>query len=537
MLYFSNWKTFVVLLCCVLGIAWAMPNILPKSTFEGLPSWLPNQRINLGLDLQGGSHLLLEVDTKVVIKERLDTVVDDARSALRKARIGYRDLRRAGQSNLVTVTIRKPEDVDKAYDTLKRLRVLINSSVFSQGSIYDLDVNKSDGGVIKLQVTEGAIKERISNAVDQSIEIVRRRIDELGTKEPTIQRQGTDRILIQVPGLQDPERLKALLGKTAKLVFRLVDNSTTPEQALESRIPPGSEILYSDETPPRPFLVRKRIMVSGENLVDAQPAFDQRTNQPVVSFRFDSTGAKRFGRVTQRNVGRPFAIVLDNKVVSAPVIQEPILGGSGQISGRFTVQEVNDLSILLRAGALPAPLTIVEERTVGPGLGADSIAAGKIASVIGMVAVIGFILISYGLFGIFANIALAVNLTMIVGILSWFQATLTLPGIAGIVLTVGMAVDANVLIYERIREEAHAGKSVIAAIDSGYSRALGTILDANITTFLAAAILFLFGSGPVRGFAVTLAIGIITSVFTAFTLTRLMISWWVHRRRPDRIPI
>jgi preprotein translocase subunit SecD len=533
MLYFSKWKTTLVLMVCLLGIAMALPNMMSKSALSALPNWLPNKSINLGLDLQGGSHLLLELDTKDVVKARLAGVVDDVRKTMRTAKIGYRNLRQT--ENSVSITIRKPEQIDRAYSLIKALAQPVSGGLLGQQGNLDLIISREGETSVKLVLTESALRARISSAISQSIEIVRRRIDELGTTEPTIQQQGSDRILVQVPGLQDPGRLKALLGQTAKLVFRLVDTSVQPEPGRKA--PAGSELIYSEENPPVPYFVRKRVMVSGENLVDAQPGFDQRTNRPIVNFRFDSTGAKRFGRATQVNVGRPFAIVLDGKVVSAPVIQEPILGGSGQISGQFSVQEVNDLAILLRAGALPAKLTIIEERTVGPGLGADSIAAGKIAAILGMLAVVVFILLSYGLFGVFANVALAVNILLIAGVLSFLQATLTLPGIAGIVLTIGMAVDANVLIYERIREEARAGKSPIAAIDAGYRRALGTILDANITTFLAAIILFQLGSGPVRGFAVTLAIGIITSVFTAFTLTRLLISWWVSKRRPAKIPI
>ena len=536
MLHFAKWKTTLILLVCLIGIAMALPNVMSKSALNALPEWLPHKSMHLGLDLQGGSHLLLELETKDVVTAMLSSTVDDVRKAMRTAKIGYRNLRRAETS--VSLTIRKPEQVERAYTLLRALALPVSGGLLSQfGQEGNLThaVSREGDTSIKLLLTPVSIKARISSAVNQSIEIVRRRIDELGTTEPTIQQQGADRILVQVPGLQDPQRLKDLLGKTAKLVFRLVDTSVQPTPGRKA--PAGSELLQSDETPSVPYFVRKRVMVSGENLVDAQPGFDQRTNRPIVNFRFDSTGAKRFGRATQVNVGRPFAIVLDGKVVSAPVIQEPILGGSGQISGQFTVQQVNDLSILLRAGALPAKLTIVEERTVGPGLGADSIAAGKIAAILGMIAVVFFIIISYGLFGIFANVALAVNILLIAGVLSFLQATLTLPGIAGIVLTIGMAVDANVLIYERIREEALAGKSPIAAIDAGYRRALGTILDANITTFLAAIILFQLGSGPVRGFAVTLAIGIVTSVFTAFTLTRLLVAWWVRTRRPAEIPM
>ena len=374
-------------------------------------------------------------------------------------------------------------------------------------------------------------------AVDQSIQIIERRVNELGTVEPLIQREGTDRILVQVPGLQDPTRLKQLLGKTAKLDFHMVDTSVPAQQAVQGHVPPEDEILYSTSEPKIPYLIEKRVLVSGADLTDAQPGFDPRTSEPIVSFRFNTSGARKFAQVTQENVGKPFAIVLDNQVISAPVIREPILGGSGQISGSFTVQSANDLAILLRAGALPAPLTIIEERTVGPGLGADSIAQGKISSYVGAAMVVLFMFATYGLFGLFANIAVAINVAMIFGVLSMLNATLTLPGIAGIVLTVGIAVDSNVLIYERIREEVRGGRTPINAIDAGFSRALATILDSNITTFIAAAVLFYIGTGPVRGFAVTLGIGIITTVFTAFTLTRLIVAYWVRWRRPQRVPI
>ena len=370
-------------------------------------------------------------------------------------------------------------------------------------------------------------------------EIIERRVNELGTVEPSIQRQGVDRILVQVPGLQDPSRLKELLGKTAKLTFRLVDLSINPQEAVQQgRAPPDSEILYEGKGDQRvPVLVQKHVMVSGEDLTDAQPGFDQRTSEPIVSFRFNTSGGRKFAQVTQENVNRPFAIVLDNEVISAPVIREPILGGSGQISGNFTVESANDLAILLRAGALPAPLTIIEERTVGAGLGQDSIEKGKTAAFVGSALVLIYIVATYGLLGVFADVAVAINVAMIFGILSLLNATLTLPGIAGIVLTVGMAVDANVLIYERMREEARTGRTAINAIDAGFKHALATILDANITTLIAAFVLFFLGSGPVRGFALTLMIGIFTTIFTAFTLSRLIVSFWVRMTRPAAVPI
>lgn len=521
-----------------LGFLFSLPNFLSENTRASMPEILPTSTLNLGLDLQGGSHLLLAVDTDSVQRERLEDLTSDVRLALRGERIGYTGLGRINGG--VTVSIRKREDLEKAKTLLQGLSQPITANVisgFSQG--VDLDVVNTQDLTFELKVTEEAIAARNTRTLQQSIEIIRRRVDELGTTEPTIQRQGETRILVQVPGLDDPQRLKALLGQTAKLNFHLVDQSMSAYEVVDGkRAPTGARVHYTDSEPAVPYLIRRRAMVSGERLVDASVGFDPQTNTPEVNFRFDTVGAKKFGEVTQANVGRPFAIVLDEKIISAPIIQSAILGGAGRITGNFTVQEANDLSILLRAGALPAPMTILEERTVGPGLGADSVAAGRIALIVGFLAVIGFMIISYNLFGLYANIALVANLGLIMAVLSGLQATLTLPGIAGIVLTVGMAVDANVLIFERIREEIAAGKAPIMAIDTGYNRALGTILDANITTLLAAMVLFQLGSGPIRGFAITLAIGIITSVFTAFVLTRFMVSLWVRRQgRPEALPL
>jgi len=401
-----------------------------------------------------------------------------------------------------------------------------------------VDVENAGAGLIRLTVTEPALVERTRQVVDQSVEIIERRVNAMGLVEPSIQRQGTDRVLVQVPGLGNPEELIKVIGTTAKLTFRLVDPSMSAEQALQSRPPPESEIVYGSKAENRqPYLLEKRVIVSGEELTDAQPGFDQRTSEPIVSFKFNTSGARKFAQVTQENVGRPFAIVLDDEVISAPVIREPILGGSGQISGNFTVESANNLAILLRAGALPAKLTVIEQRVVGAGLGQDSIEKGKMASYFGAVLVVAFMVLSYGLFGVFASIAVAINVGMIFGILSLLNATLTLPGIIGIVLTIGIAVDSNVLIYERIREEVRSGRTPITAIDAGFTRALATILDSNITTFIAAAVLFFIGTGPVRGFAVTLGIGIITTVFTAFTLTRLIVAWWVRWARPRQLAI
>ena len=533
MLYFTRWKALAIILTALVVCLCAVPNFFPESTVKGWPKWA-QRRLVLGLDLQGGSHILLEVDANAVKKDKLDQVRDDVRRALRDAKIGYSGL--AVRNDTVEVRITRDTDVQNALTKLRELSQPLGGLLGSSGQ-RSLEVTDAGGGLIRLTVPQAAVTERVRQAVEQSIQIVERRVNELGTVEPLIQRQGTDRILVQVPGLQDPTRLKELLGKTAKLDFRMVDQTVPADQAVQGRVPPDSEVLMSSTAPKTPYVIKKQVLVSGGDLTDAQPGFDQRSGEPIVSFRFNTSGSRKFAQATSENVGQPFAIVLDNEVISAPVIREPITGGSGQISGSFTVQAANDLAILLRAGALPAPLTIIEERTVGPGLGQDSIEKGELAAYVGSIMVIVFMLLTYRLFGVFANIAVAINVAMIFGVLSLLNATLTLPGIAGIVLTVGIAVDSNVLIYERIREEVRHGRNAISAIDAGFSRALATILDSNITTFIAAAVLFYIGTGPVRGFAVTLGIGIITTVFTAFTLTRLIVAGWVRWKRPQTVPI
>jgi preprotein translocase subunit SecD len=535
MLYFSRWKATAILLTTLLVCLCAVPNFFPESTVQSWPKWAQRHLV-LGLDLQGGSHILLEVDSNAVRKEKVEALRDDVRRVVRENRLGSP----AGvviRGNTVEFRVREGVDQQLALTKLRELSQPLGGMLSATGQ-RTVDVVDAGNGVIRLTPTEPALVERIRQSVEQSIQIVERRVNELGTVEPSIQRQGVDRILVQVPGLQDPSRLKELLGKTAKLTFRMVDQSVPVDQALQGNVPPDDELLKGTKAENNlPYLIEKRVLVSGEDLTDAQPGFDQRNGEPIVSFRFNNNGARRFAQATQENVGKPFAIVLDNEVISAPVIREPILGGSGQISGNFTVQAANDLAILLRAGALPAPLTIIEERTVGPGLGQDSIEKGKLSSYVGAAMVVIFMFVTYGLFGLFANIAVAINVAMIFGVLSLLNATLTLPGIAGIVLTVGIAVDSNVLIYERIREEVRAGRTPITAIDAGFSRALATIMDSNITTFIAAAVLFYIGTGPVRGFAVTLGIGIVTTVFTAFTLTRLIVAMWVRWWRPKVVPI
>jgi preprotein translocase subunit SecD len=533
MLYFTRWKALAIILTALVVCLCAVPNFFPEARVKTWPVWA-QRHIVLGLDLQGGSYLLLEVDANFVKKEKLDQVRDEARRVLRDAKIVYTGL--AVRNDGVEVRISKDTDQATALTKLRDLAQPIGGLLGSGGG-RDLEVADAGGGLIRITIPQPAMIERMRKTIEQSIQIVEKRVNEVGTVEPIIQRQGTDRILVQVPGLQDPTRLKELLGKTAKMEFRMVDTSVPPDQAQQGRVPADSELLFSSTSPKVPYVIKKQVLVSGGDLTDAQPGFDQRSGEPIVSFRFNSSGSRKFALATTENVGLPFAIVLDNEVISAPVIREPIIGGSGQISGSFTVQAANDLAILLRAGALPAPLTVVEERTVGPGLGQDSIEKGELAAYVGSILVIVFMLVTYRLFGVFANIAVAINVAMIFGLLSLLNATLTLPGIAGIVLTVGIAVDSNVLIYERIREELRGGRTAISAIDAGFRRALSTILDSNITTFIAAAVLFYIGTGPVRGFAVTLGIGIITTVFTAFTLTSLIVAGWVRWKRPKTVPI
>lgn len=521
MLHIPRWQIVLVALVLLAGAVYAAPNLLSRQAAEGLPEWMPRDQINLGLDLQGGSYLLLEVDAETIVEDQLNNLLDEVRMQMRGQQIGYHNL--GVENDTVTFALRDP---DRAGDVRALVREIND----------EIQIDIGGNGEVRLSYSDSYQQERIINAVEQSIEIVRRRIDETGVREPTIQRQGDQRIIVQLPGVSDPEHMKELLGQTARLTFRFVDEDVDPRGS----IPPGSQVLPADETGPdgeplRDYVVRQRVMVSGENLTNAQPTFQD--GQPVVSFTFDSVGAQRFAQATRDNVGRAFAIVLDDRVISAPVIREPILGGSGVISGNFTVDEVQDLALLLRAGALPAPLTILEERSVGPGLGADSVAAGQNASIVALIAVMIGMGVIYGLFGMMACIALVTNLVLILAALSGLGATLTLPGIAGIVLTLGMAVDANVLIFERIREEARNYRGPFSAVDAGYRRAITTILDANITTLIAAMILFYFGTGPIRGFAVTLAIGLATSMFTAIMVTRLMVAGWLKRRRPQELPI
>lgn len=526
MLYFSRLKTLSVLGLCLLGLIFALPNLMPAPA-----SWMPWRTIHLGLDLRGGSYLMMQVDMAAVTRERLTTLAQSSRQALRNAGlVRYRVTANQTAQRLVVNGL-QPGTEDKAYTALQPL-AQTTSTGFSSES--DLIFSRQPNGSIVITLSPTALEARATAAVQQSIEIVRRRIDDTGVVDPTITRQGLDRIVVELPGIGDPQRIKRLLGKTAKMTFHLTDESANPSQPVA---PPDDEFLPLQGQPGQKIAVKKQVAVDGSDLTDARAAQDPNTGQWVVNFTFDSVGTRRFADITRRNVGHPFAIVLDNVVIEAPVIREPILGGSGQISGNFTAQSATDLAVLLRAGALPAPLTIVEERSVGPQLGADAIRAGAISLAVGFVLVILFMGTVYGMYGWFANIALVVNLVMLLGLLSILQATLTLPGMAGILLTLGMAVDANILINERIREEVQNGRTPLAAMETGCKRAYSTIIDSNATTFLAHVMLFIFGTGPIKGFAVTITIGIATSFFTATMLARLLMSRWYATRRPAALPV
>ncbi|MCC7427628.1 MAG: protein translocase subunit SecD [Alphaproteobacteria bacterium] len=536
MMFFSRWKILSVIGICLLGLLLCIPSIVPRERAGAAGEWLPWRSVNLGLDLRGGSYLLLEIDMSTVIRERLENLMDGVRQKLRNERVGYTNL--AARDRAVTLQVR---DLDKLQQVTRWMRELSQPVVNAFGQqTQDIEVTSQPDGAVTIALLEPAIRERATRAIEQSIEIVRRRIDGSGVADPLIARQGQNRILVQLPGVGDPERIKQLLGKTARMTFRMVDQNADPNAGRPA--PPGVDFLIDESLTQRSgqtlrTAVRRRIEVDGANLTDARAGQDQRTGSWVVNFEFDSVGARRFAEVTRANVGRPFAIVLDDRVISAPEIREPITGGRGQISGSFTAQSANDLAVLLRAGALPAPLTVVEERSVGPDLGADAIRAGSISLAIGFCLVIAYMLFFYGLFGAFACVALVLNLVLLLAILSVMEATLTLPGMAGVLLTLGMAVDANILINERIREEVLRGRTPIAAMEAGFARAFATILDSNVTTVLAMGMLYAFGSGPVRGFAVAITVGICTSMFTAIVVVRMLMAQWYRRRRPSALPV
>ncbi len=500
------WKIFIVFLFVSLGVIFAIPSILYK---ENTGSWYLDNRLNLGLDLQGGSYLLLEVQTDVLLEEEFENFSDTIRIIARENRIKINNIEKLDEE--LKVRFDSTDDLDD-----------LKSSFLQKYRSVKININNNVATISIDQLYKKSIQD---SAIKQSLEIVRKRIDESGTKEPLIQRSGKDRILLQLPGVKNPERIKDLLGKTAKLNFHMVDDDDTKSLALN--IAPFGKMIVADiNNQEIKYLLEKKSRVGGENLIDANASFDP-TEGHAVSFRFDTTGAQKFGKATTENIGKRFAVVLDGVVITAPVINSAITGGSGIITGNFTSQEATDLAVLLRAGALPAPLEIVEERSVGPGLGADSIAAGKIASIIGMILVCVFMVLIYGSFGLIANVSLIANLFIIVSLLGTIGATLTLPGIAGIVLTIGMAVDANVLIFERIKEESIKNKKIYETIKKGFDRAISTILDANITTLIASLLLFVFGSGPIKGFSITLSLGVIASMFTALMLTNLLVHFYI----------
>ena len=529
MLDFPRWKVILVLLVCAFfGVA-MLPNLLSPKVNAALPSFLPKDTVPLGLDLRGGSYLLLQLDFNAYLRDHMTGVRDAARSELRKNRVGYLDLRSTNEG--VSFKIR-PETVTPDTNLTKIYRSI------------DPDLSATEsGGMTTLFYDKHTLAQMQSRLLEQSIEIVNRRVNEAGTKEPVIQRQGLDRIIVQVPGLKDPSQLKHLLGKTARMTFHLVDESVPESAVMNGTMPPGTILLPADDGSSIGqvkmagirYPVYSEVALSGELLTGAAASFE--SGLPVVSFQFNTLGAQKFGDITGKNINRRFAVVLDNKVITAPVIRSAILGGRGIIEGNFTIESANELALLLRAGALPAPLTIVEERSVGPSLGEDSIRSGTAAAILGIGLVVVFMLLAYGLFGVFANIGLAVHLIIVLGAMSLIGATMTLPGIAGIVLTMGMAVDANVLIFERIRDELRFGKSARAAIESGFRLAYGTIIDSNITTLIAAALLYNFGSGSVRGFAVTLTLGILSTMFASVMFTRMLIVFWIRKTNPKSVPI
>lgn len=553
MLQIDTWKRVLIWSVCVIGLFLALPNAFytrveqsndakaaielgidtPEMQAEAAhwPNWLPSSLVNLGLDLRGGAHLLAEVKVSDVYEARMEAMWPEIRDALRDERVTVGTIRKQDSApDEIRIRISQPEGMSRALEVVRGLARQVQT--LTGVGATDIDA-RAEGDTIVVQLSEAEKLASDDRTVRQALEIIRRRIDEVGTREPTIQRQGADRILIQVPGIGSAGELKEIIGTTAQLTFNPVVGRGTDPDAIPGI---GEKVVPSIDEDGVYYIIESAPVVTGEELVDAQPSFDQ-NGRPAVSFRFNTSGARKFGDYTLENIGAPFAIVLDDEVISAPVIQSHIPGGSGIITGNFTVEESTNLAVLLRAGALPAGMEFLEERTIGPELGQDSIDAGKVATIVAFVAVLVFMGLSYGLFGVFANIALIINVGLLFGLLSLIGATLTLPGIAGIVLTVGMAVDANVLIFERIREELKSAKGPARAIELGYEKALSAILDANVTTFITATILFAMGSGPVRGFAITLGLGILTSVFTAIFVTRLMIVMWFERRRPKMIEV
>ena len=527
MLDFPRWKFWLVIVATVMGVIAAVPSMLPEATRNQLPGWLKNTHINLGLDLSGGSHLLLEADTADVRKQQIDRMEETIRTEMRRAspKVEISDISTA--NGALSFMPRNPAQLDQAVDVARQ-----QTNGIGIGGQRDWTVAVRDSTRIVMTPTEAGVNYEIDSALETARNVVAKRIDPEGTKEITVVRQGSDRILVQVPGLQDPEGLKRLLGKTAKLEFKLVDLNADPAEVAAGRAPAGSQILPLQDG--GKIAVKRRLMVSGDELNDARQDFGQ-NGEAVVSIRFNNSGGRKFGRVTAENVSKPFAIILDNVVISAPNINEPILGGSAQISGTFTVESANELAISLRSGKLPVALKVIEESSVSAELGQDSIQKGVLAGILATLALVIYMIITYFRFGVYTTIALLVNGLLVLGLMGIFNATLTLPGIAGFVLTIGAAVDANVLINERIREELRRGRHTIQAVEFGFKEASTAIFDANITNVISAIILFWFGSGPIKGFAVVLALGIATSVFTGVTFSRLLVSQYLQRNRPKTL--
>jgi preprotein translocase subunit SecD len=530
MLEFPRWKVISLWLVVVIGVIFSIPSLIAGTPVANhWPSWMPQYKINLGLDLAGGSHLLLEADSRDMMKQRLQGMEDSVSTELRRdPRIDVGDISTSG--GRLSFMVRNPTQVDEAVDRMRNL----TKPVALTGN-RDWDVQVVDSTRIMLTPTATGTNQALKDAMGVARDVVRRRIDPGGTKEITVVTEGNNRVLVEVPGVENPEELKKLIGQTARLEFKLVDLSANPEDVKAGRAPPGSEVAPMADGSGA-IAVKRRVMVSGDQISDAKQSFDE-NGQADIQLTFDSAGARRFGRTTQENVGKPFAIILDGKVLSYPTIQSPILGGTAQITGNFTVQSAHDLAVSLKSGRLPVKLVPIEERSIGPDLGKDSIQKGALASVVGVFAVIIFMLVTYGRFGVYANIALVVNAFLILGIMALFNATLTLPGIAGFILTIGAAVDANVLINERIREEIRRGRRMIDAVETGYREAMRAIFDANVTHVISASIMAYFGSGPVRGFAIVLLIGVVTSVFTAVYFTRMLVALWIRRARPRMLHI
>ncbi|MFN3559438.1 MAG: protein translocase subunit SecD [Brevundimonas sp.] len=527
MIHLSRWKVILLALSLVFGLLFAAPNMLSESQRAALPGWLPKNVLNLGLDLQGGSYLLLEVDVPAMREKRLTNLAEDARTVLSEASVGVNSIAR--QQDGVVVTLADPSQMTAAQEAM---RALIAAG---QGGAPDRLVQRQGNNRIRYAFTEATMNSMASDAVTQSIEVVRRRLDNTGTKEISITRQGADRIVVQAPGQSDPAELERLIGQTAQLTFQMVDVDNQLAAVQSGLIPPDAELLLGEDG--TPYLVKRRILVSGENLTKAEVTTDQ-NQRTAIGFRFDGAGSRRFGEATAANIGRPFAIILDGKVISAPRINTAITGGSGIIEGSYTIQEAAEFVNLLNGGALPAPLKVEERRTVSAELGEDAVSAGALSTAIGFGIIVLFMILAYGgLFGGISVLGLMLNGLLIVACMSFVGAALTLPGIAGLILTFAVAVDANVLIYERMRDEARAGRSVIASMDAGFGKAMATIIDANVTTLVAAAIMFVFGAGPVRGFAWTLGIGVFTSVLSSVLVAQVLLAFWLKTAKPKKLPI